>query len=84
MEQGKTLENISKLKWKRELAGIEIPHRKNGSENCDENKKVVGSEIKTEKNCFNCEICKSCQTSLNKITLISEYSVEVNKVKRQP
>ena len=46
LERGKTLKNISKLKWKRELAGIRIPHRKNGCENCDASKKCVGCEIK--------------------------------------
>ena len=35
-------------------------------------------------NCFNCEISKSCQEYLNKITRISEYSVEINKFKRKP
>ena len=34
-------------------------------------------------NCFNCEISKSCQDCLNKITRISEYSVEINKLKRK-
>ena len=58
LEQGKTLKNRSKLKWKRELAGIKIPHRKVGCENCDESKKCVSCEIKPEVNCFNCEICK--------------------------
>ena len=35
-------------------------------------------------NCFNCEISKSCQDCLSKITRISEYSVEINKLKRKP
>ena len=84
LEQGKTLKNISKLKWKRELAGIKIPHRKVGCENCDASKKCVGCEIKPEMNCFNCEISKSCQDWLSKITRIAEYSVEINKLKRKP
>ena len=83
-EQGKTLKNISKLKWKRELAGIKIPHRKVGCENCDESKKCVGCVIKPEMNCFNCEISKSCQDCLSKITRIAEYSVEINKLERKP
>ena len=35
-------------------------------------------------NCFNCEISKSCQDCLSKITRIAEYSVENNKLKRKP
>ena len=35
-------------------------------------------------NCFNCEISKSCQDCLSKITRITEYSVEINKLKRLP
>ena len=84
LEQGKTLKNISKLKWKRELAGIKIPHRKIGCENCDENKKCADCEIKPEMICFNCEISKSCQYCLSKITRVAEISVEINKLKRKP
>ena len=84
LEQGKTLRNISKLKWKRELAGIKIPHRKVGCENCDASKNCVGYVIQPEMNCFNCEVSKSCQDCLSKITRIAEYLVEINKLKRQP
>jgi len=84
LEQGKTLKNRSKLKWKRELAGIKIPHRKVSCENCNEKKKCDDCLIRPEINCFNCEISKSCQDCLSKITRISEYSVEINKLKRQP
>ena len=84
LEQGKTLKSISKLKWKRELAGIKIPHRKVGCENCDASKKCVGCEIKPEMNCFISEISKSCQDCSSKITRLEEYSVEINKLKRQP
>ena len=84
LEQGRTLRNISKLKWKRELAGIKIPRRKVGCEICDESKKCVGCVIKPEMNCFNCEISKSCQDRLSKITRITEYSVDINKLKRLP
>ena len=84
LKQGKTRRNISKLKWKRELAGIKIPHRIVGCENCDANKKCVGCVIQPEMNCFNCEISESCQDCLSKITRIAEYSVEINKLKRQP
>ena len=84
LEQGKALRNISKLKWERELGGIKIPHRRLGCENCDESRKCLNCELKQEMNCFNCEISKSCQDCLNKKTRISEYSVEINKLKRKP
>ena len=35
-------------------------------------------------NCFDCEISKSCQDCLSKITRIEEYSAKINKLKRQP
>ena len=35
-------------------------------------------------NCFNCEVSKSCQDCLSKVTRIADYSVEINKLKRQP
>ena len=35
-------------------------------------------------NCFNCEVSKSCQDCLSKVTRTAEYSVEINKLKRQP
>ena len=84
LEQGKTLTNISKLKWKRELTGIKIPHRKIGCENCDESKTCESCIENSEMNCFKCEKAKSCKDCLNKITRTAEYSVEVNKLKRKP
>ena len=84
LEQGKTLTNISKLKWKRELTGIKIPHRKIGCENCDESKACESCIENSEMNCFKCEKAKSCKDCLNKITRTAEYSVEVNKLKRKP
>ena len=84
LERGKALKNISKLKWKRELAGIKIPYRKVDCENCDASNKCVGCEIKPEMNCFNCEISKSCKDCLSKITPIAEYSMEINTLKREP
>ena len=84
LEQGKTLKNVSKLKWKRELGGIKIPHPKVCCENCDESKKCVDCEIKPEMNCFNCEISKSCHDCLSKIPRMAKYSVEINKLKRKP
>ena len=83
LERGKTLKNISKLKWKRELGGIKIPHRRLGCENCEESRKCLNCELKPEMNCFNCEKNKSCQDCLINITRISEYSVEINKLKRK-
>ena len=84
LEKGLTIENRSKLKWKRELAGIKIPHHKLNCELCDENKLCKSCLIKPEMNCFQCELTKSCKDCLNKITRIAEYSVEINKLKRKP
>ena len=84
LEAGETLKNRSKLRWKRELAGIKIPHRKMDCENFDESKKYDFCVIKPEMNCFHCEIVKNCQDCLNKITRIAEYSVEINKLNRKP
>ena len=82
LEKGLTIENRSKLKWKREIAGIKIPHRKLNFELCNENKLCKSCLIKPEMNCFHCEINKSCKDCLSKITRISVYSVEINKLKR--
>ena len=82
LEQSKTLENVSKLKWKRELGVTKIPHCKVGCENCDESKKCVDCVIKRKMNCFNCEISKSCHDCLSKKTLVAEYSVEIKILKR--
>ena len=35
-------------------------------------------------NCFKCEISKSCEGCLSRITRIVENSVEINKLKRKP
>ena len=80
VEQNKTIKNISKLKWKQELSGIKIPHRKVDRINCDERKKCSDCETKPKMNCFNCEISKSCQDCLSKITRVAEYSVEILKL----
>ena len=84
LEKGLTIENRSKLKWKRELAGIKIPHRKPYCELCNENKLCKSCLLKPQMNCFQCEISKSCKDCLNKITRIAIYSVEINKLKRKP
>ena len=84
LEKGLTIENSSKLNWKRELAGIKIPHRKLNCEHCNENKLCVSCLIKPEMNCLQCELTKSCKDCLNRITRIAKYSVEINKLKRKP
>ena len=81
LEQGKTTKNVSKLKLKRELASIKMPNREVGCQKCDESKKRVDCTTKPEMNCFSCEVSKSCQDCLSKMTRISEYSVEINKLK---
>ena len=61
LEKGLTVKNRSNPKWKRELAGIKIPHRKLYCELCNENKLCESCLIKPERNCFQCEINKSCK-----------------------
>ena len=41
LEQGKTLKNISKLNWKRELGDVRLLHRKVACEKKDESKNVL-------------------------------------------
>ena len=72
------------MKWKRELAGIKISHRKLNCENCDEIKLCGSCVIKPEINCFKWEISKSCEVCLSKSTRFAEYSVDINKLKRKP
>ncbi len=84
LEKGLTITNRSKIKWKREISGVIIPHREIDCNHCDENKLCKTCIIKPEMNCFQCEISKSCKDCLNKITRIAEYSVEINKWKRKP
>ena len=72
LEQGKTTKNISKLKWKRELAGFKIPHHKVNCGICDESKKCLDCVIKPEMNCFKCEISESCQECSSKITRVAD------------
>ena len=67
LEKALTIENRSKLKWKRELAGIRIPHRKLKCELCNENKLCESCLIKPEMNCLQCELTKSCKDCLNRI-----------------
>ena len=84
LERRLTLKNRSKLKWKREIGGIKIPHPKINYELCDDNRKCGSCVIKPEMNCLQCEIIKSCKDCLNRIPRITEYSVEINKLKREP
>ena len=84
LEKGLTIENRSKLKWKRDLAGIKILHRKLNCEHCNENKLCESCLIKPETNCLQCELTKSCKDCLNRITRIAKHCVEINKLKRKP
>ena len=76
LERELTLKNRSKLKWKREITGIKIPHRKINCAFCHENRLCESCLIKPEMNCLHCEISKSCEDCLNRITRIAKYSVE--------
>ena len=70
LEGGQTVQNISKLKWKRELQGIKVPHRGINCENCQEDKRCQPCITDPGMNCFDCEIAKSCKDCYEKITQV--------------
>ena len=85
LEKGDSIKNMSKIKFKRELQGVKIPHRKHDCNNCCNESKVCNRmfRYKPEMNCIQCEIVKSCESCLTRITRISEYSTKINLLKRQ-
>ena len=83
LERGQTVHNISKLKWKRDLQGIKVPHREINCENWLEVEKSQSYINDSKENCFDCEIAKSCKDCFTKITQIKTYATETNKLKRQ-
>ena len=84
LERGQTAHNKSKLKWKRQLQHIKVPHRGNNFENCLEDEKRQSCVTDPKMNCFDSEIAKSSKDGYEKITHIKTYSTEINKVKKQP
>ena len=70
LEKGKTVRNMSKLNWKRELYGVKLPHRIIGCENCREERKCRFCIIDPKMNCFECELCRPCDKCLERRTQI--------------
>ena len=54
LEKGDTIVGKSKLKWKRDLHGVQIPHRVFQCPECDNDKISKQCDISPEKNCFEC------------------------------
>ena len=83
MEKGLIVRKISKLKWKRKLFIVKVPHRVFNCEYC-QNDKMCHSCIKDpKKNCFDCKISMSCDKCLERKTQIKVASIEIIKLKRQ-
>ena len=83
LKRGQTVKNISKLKWRRELQGIKVPHRKINCGNCLEDEKCQSCVSYSKMNCFDCELAKSCRGCYRKKTQIATYSTEINKLNRE-
>ena len=84
MEKGLIVHNTSKLNWKRDLLGVEVPHRIINCENCQNHKMCRSCIIDPKLNCFDCEIPNSRDNFLKRITQIKLYSTEINYLKREP
>ena len=83
LECGQSIKNRSKLKWKREITGIQIPHRKINCDQCNENNRCESCQNQPKMNCMHCELSKSCKECLQRISRVTEYSVNINKLKRK-
>ena len=84
MEKGLIVRKTSKLNWKRDLAGVKVPHRVTNCEKCSNDKMCRSCKIDPKLNCFDCEISRSFDKCLKRITQIKVYSTEINKLKRLP
>ena len=83
MENGLIVRNISNLNWKRSLLGVKIPHRVGDCENCQDDKTCQSFVSDPNLHCFDCEVEKSYDKRLIRITQIESYSTEINKLKKQ-
>ena len=63
---------------------MRIPHRIIDCENSQEDAKCQPCIIDFKMKSFECELCKSCEKSLKRITQIKYYSTKINKLKRLP
>ena len=84
LERGQSIINRSKLKWKRDITGVQIPHRKINCNQCNESNCCESCQRQPKMNCLHCELTESCKECLNRISRVTEYSVDINKLKRLP
>ena len=75
---------MSKLNWKQKLFVVKTPHWIIGCEVFQETKKCHICIRDPMLNCFDCELCTSCDKCLKRITQIKYYSTEINKWKGLP
>ena len=68
LERGDTTVAASKLNWKRVLHGIKIPHRVFQCPQCDNDKICEQCKVSPKMNCFECEVAKTFNIWLNKLT----------------
>ena len=60
LERGITVSSQSKLNWKNDLNGVEVPHKVFQYLECDNNKICKRCEISPNIICFECEAVKAC------------------------
>ena len=84
MEKAIIVRNTSKLNWKRVLLGARVPQTVIKCENCQNHKMCRSCIIDPNLNCFDCEISRSCDKCLKRITQVKVYSTEINKLRRLP
>ena len=83
MEKGVVVRNIFRPIWKRDLLGVKVPHFFNNCENFQEDKTCQFCDSGFKINCFDCELVKTCDNCLERITQINLTSTETNNLKKQ-
>ena len=68
MEKVLIVRNISKRNWKRDLLGVKVPNRVVNGETCQDDKTCQTCVSDPKLNCFDCEVVKSCDKCLQRIT----------------
>ena len=66
------------------MLGVKVPHRVNNCENCQNHKMCRSCIIGPKLNCFECEISKSCDKCLKRISQCKLYSTEITKKRHAP
>ena len=84
LSEGKTVSGRFSVDWTKTFEGIKIPHRKLDCSYCDNRKICNDCVIKPKKNCFNCEMERSCKSCLDIISQKKTYSTDINMLKRKP